>query len=114
MPCSAAPAWAGAGACLPVPFVGGVAWVDFTGTNLRKRYFHVQGTSLKFPSYLESKTRGMKIDLCLNIKQIQYQERPKRKQALVRNASWKTCSVVMMKQKLCPLEGLLQRKISQH
>lgn len=56
-----------------------MAWVVFMGINLRESYFYVQGTTLKFSSHLESKNGGTNIYLGLNIKEIQYQEGPKRK-----------------------------------
>lgn len=66
---------AGAGACLQ----GDFCRVVFMGINLRESYFYVQGTTLKFSSHLESKNGGTNIYLGLNIKEIQYQEGPKRK-----------------------------------
>lgn len=80
------------------------------GINLRESYFYVQGTTLKFSSHLESKNGGTNIYLGLNIKEIQYQEGPKRKQTLVCNPS----VAVIIKHKLFPSEDLLQCKISQH
>lgn len=103
------------GACLQADFCREWLGLFFMGITLRRIYFHAQGTSLKFSSYPANKKRSTRIYLCIRIKQIRYQEWPKRKEASACNPSWNTCLVAkMMKPKWFPLGGLFQCGIGQY